>query len=109
MDLDIASLYNQFVKDKKVREDIWEHIYTQYHLTMEYLLHLRGESVLLDSEGAIRESILLRKPYLSVLNLTQIELIKKYESCKYPKGQERLLEQIHATIVGIAQGIRNTG
>ncbi len=109
VDLDIASLYNQFVKDKKVREDIWEHIYTQYHLTMEYLLHLRGESVLLDSEGAIRESILLRKPYLSVLNLTQIELIKKYESCKYPKGQERLLEQIHATIVGIAQGIRNTG
>ncbi|MCX2717099.1 phosphoenolpyruvate carboxylase [Helicobacter sp. MIT 21-1697] len=109
VDLDIAFLYNQFVKDKKVREEIWEHIYAQYHLTMEHLLHLRGESVLLDSECAIRESILLRKPYLSVLNLTQIELIKKYQNCKYPKGQERLLEQIHATIVGIAQGIRNTG
>lgn len=109
VDLDIAKLYGTFVEDKLVREDIWEHIYSQYHLTLEYILYLRGEDELFDSESAIRESILLRKPYLSVLNLTQIELIKRYQSCKYPKAQSRLLEQIHATIVGIAQGIRNTG
>ncbi|TLD96364.1 phosphoenolpyruvate carboxylase [Helicobacter jaachi] len=109
VDLDIAKLYNEFVKNKAIREDIWEHIYAQYNLTLEYLLYLRNESELLDSESGIRESILLRKPYLSVLNLTQIELIKKYQSSHYAKAQERLMEQIHATIVGIAQGIRNTG
>ena len=109
VDLDIAKLYGEFVLDKAVRESIWECIYTQYQLTLENMLYLRGESALLSSENAIRESILLRKPYLSVLNLTQIELIKKYQSCKNPKEQERLLEQIHATIVGIAQGIGYTG
>ncbi|WP_300720183.1 phosphoenolpyruvate carboxylase [uncultured Helicobacter sp.] len=109
VDLDIARLYSAFVADKAVRDGIWECIYTEYQLTLENLLHLRGESELLDSQRAVRESILLRKPYLSVLNLTQIELIKKYQSCGYAKAKERILEQIHATIVGIAQGIRNTG
>ena len=84
-------------------------MHTQYQLTLEHLLYLKGENALLDSESETRESILLRKPYLSVLNLTQIELIKKYQTCHYPQAQERLIEQIHATIVGIAQGLRNTG
>ncbi|TLD90251.1 MULTISPECIES: phosphoenolpyruvate carboxylase [Helicobacter] len=109
VDLDIAKLYSAFVADKAVRERIWECIYSQYNLTLENLLYLRGEHRLLDSEMAIRESILLRKPYLSVLNLTQIELIKQYQSSPYEKAKDRILEQIHATIVGIAQGIRNTG
>lgn len=109
VDLDIARLYNEFVKNKNIQKNVWERIYSQYQLTMEYLLFLRGENVLLDRESNIRESILLRRPYLSVLNLTQIELIKKYHSCNYPKQRQRLMEQIHATIVGIAQGIRNTG
>ncbi len=109
VDVDIARLYNDFVPDKTIGDRIWELIYTQYQLTLEHLLYLRGENALLDSESEIRESILLRKPYLSVLNLTQIELIKKYQTCHYPQAQERLMEQIHATIVGIAQGLRNTG
>ena len=109
VDVEIAALYNEFVPDEAVKKRIWELIYTQYQLTLENLLYLRGENALLDSENDIRESILLRKPYLSVLNLTQIELIKKYQSCHYPQAQARLMEQIHATIVGIAQGLRNTG
>lgn len=109
VDLDIAKLYSAFVLDTAVREKIWECIHSQYHLTLEYMLHLRGETTLLDSQSAIRESILLRKPYLSVLNITQIELIKKYQNSSYAKAKDRILEQIHATIVGIAQGMRNTG
>lgn len=109
VDLDIARLYNVFVPDKRIRDEIWELIYKEYQLTLESLLYLRGENALLDKESAIRDSILLRKPYLSVLNLTQIELIKKYHAIHYAKAKERLMEQIHATIVGIAQGIRNTG
>lgn len=109
VDIDIAALYNEFVPDKKIRQSIWEHIYSQYQLTLELLLYLRGENALLDSESAIRDSIMLRKPYLSVLNFTQIELIKQYQSAHYEAARSRLMEQIHATIVGIAQGIRNTG
>lgn len=109
VDLDIAYLYGEFVEDKGIRERIWQHIFREYHLTLEYILHLRGEQNLLDKQKDIRDSILLRKPYLSVLNLTQIELIKTYQGTTYTKAKERILESIHATIVGIAQGIRNTG
>lgn len=109
VDLEIAKLYGAFVPQDSVRDGIWECIYREYQLTLENVLYLRDESTLLDSQMPIRESILLRKPYLSVLNLTQIELIKKYQKSGYAKAKDRILEQIHATIVGIAQGIRNTG
>ena len=109
VDLSIAKCYNEFVKDKAVREEIWEQIYAQYNLTLEQLLYLRNESELLDSQRGILESISLRKPYLSVLNLAQIELIAQYQGSQDKQVQKQLLEQIHATIIGIAQGMRNTG
>lgn len=109
VDLDVASLYNEFVENGEVRERIWGMIQEEYQKTLHWILYVRGERELLENERVLRESILLRRPYLTALNLFQIELIKKYRASSYEKQQERIIEQISSTIVGIAQGVRNTG
>ncbi len=109
VDLDIARLYNQFVHDPHIAASIFGKIEEEFLRTKRAILQLKEKESLLEKDPILRQSILLRKPYLTALNIFQIELIKKYRSAKYKRQQERLLNLIHATIVGIAQGLRNTG
>lgn len=109
VDLEIANLYNHFVTDTQLKDKIWNLILDEYNKTMEYILFIRGENKLLDSQPDIKESIFMRKSPVTALNLLQIELIKRYKNSNYEKQKLRLMEEIHSTIVGIAQGLRNTG
>lgn len=109
VDITIAQRYNKFVTNQDSREHIWEMIKTEYDKTMRLILYVRQEKELLENDSKLRDSILLRKPYVTALNLLQIELIKKYNLSNYQDQKNRLMEQIHSTIVGIAQGMRNTG
>ncbi|WP_104697857.1 MULTISPECIES: phosphoenolpyruvate carboxylase [unclassified Helicobacter] len=109
VDLDIAKLYNDFVEDSNLKNTIWNLIEEEYKRTMDIMLYIRDETKLLDTQPDIRESIFMRKIPVSALNLIQIELIKRYHQANYPQQKERLMEEIHSTIVGIAQGMRNTG
>lgn len=109
VDLDIASHYNAFVEDVELRERIWNMIKEEYHRTLEWLLYVRGEEHLLASEKLIQESILLRRPFLTSLSFFQLYLMRAYKEAHYLEQKERIAKQIVATIVGIAQGIRNTG
>ncbi|CBG40592.1 phosphoenolpyruvate carboxylase [Helicobacter mustelae] len=109
VDLEIAGFYNAFIDDEALGNKIWGMIAEEYDKTMEYILWIRDESELLCSQPEIRKSILMRKPTVNALNLLQIELIKRYQKSHYEKQKTRLLEEIHSTIIGIAQGLRNTG
>ncbi|PAF52992.1 phosphoenolpyruvate carboxylase [Helicobacter sp. 13S00482-2] len=109
VDSHIAQRYNGFVKDESIRNEIWLMIKNEYDKTMKFILNVRREKELLENEPRLRDSILLRKPYITALNLLQIELIKKYNLCTDEVQQKKLIEEIHSTIVGIAQGMRNTG
>ncbi len=108
-DLAIAKEYNRFVKDKQLALTIFSKIEMEFSKTRSILLAIKGSGTLLERDPILRNSILLRKPYLTALGLLQIELIKKYKAARYQKQKERLLDLIHTTIVGIAQGLRNTG
>ena len=109
VDLHIASQYNSFVQNPEIRDTIWNKILEEYQRTMRALIVIRGENKLLDSEPTLQKSILLRNNSVMTLNLLQIELIKKYHAAGYEAKRTRLVELIHSTIVGIAQGLRNTG
>lgn len=109
VDLSISAQYNFFVQDDEVRKNIWQKICLEYERTMNALVGIRGEERLLDSEPTLQKSILLRNNSVMMLNLLQIELIKKYNNATYDAQKSRLMEQIHSTIIGIAQGLRNTG
>ncbi len=109
IDMEIAELYNDFVENTELKNNIWAKIYDEYHKTLEWLLIVRNENVLLESHQNLREAILVRMSSIKALSFLQIELIKKYNNATYQDLRIRLMEQIHDTIIGIAQGIRNTG
>lgn len=109
VDLGISSLYEDFVTDSGLRSKIDHKIMSEYQKTLKGLLIIRGEEELLDSNAFLRNKILSRMPNLRALNLLQIELIRKFNNAEYESLQNRIIEQIHGTIIGIAQGMRNTG
>lgn len=109
VDIEIAKLYNDFVEDSGLRQNVWGKIYNEYQTTLEWLLITRSENSLLESNKEVRETILNRMPNIKALSLLQVELVKKYKQAQYEDLRGRLVEQIHGTIIGIAQGIRNTG
>lgn len=109
VDLEIAKHYNDFVEDVELRQKIWQMIESEYHRTLDWLLYVRKEESLLASEKLIQESILLRKPFLTSLSFFQLHLMKVYKNAHYDEQRERIARQIVTTIVGIAQGVRNTG
>ena len=109
VDIEIAAIYNDFVQDSGLKQNVWGKIYNEYHETLEWLLITRNENQLLESNKEVRETILTRMPNIKALSLLQVELVKKYKQAQYDDLRNRLMEQIHGTIIGIAQGIRNTG
>lgn len=109
VDLEIARHYNAFVEDISLREKIWNMIESEYNLTLKWLLYVRQEKELLTSEKCIQESILLRKSFLTTLSFFQFYLMEQYKKATYEEQRQRIAKQIITTIVGIAQGIRNTG
>ncbi|MBD5165752.1 phosphoenolpyruvate carboxylase [Helicobacter sp.] len=109
VDLEIAKHYNDFVEEESLRQRIWQMIESEYHLTLHWLLYVREEESLLASEKLVQESILLRKPFLTSLSFFQLYLMKAYKNAQYAEQKERIAKQIVTTIVGIAQGVRNTG
>nr|WP_034558020.1 phosphoenolpyruvate carboxylase [Helicobacter muridarum] len=109
VDMEIAECYNEFVGELGLRKSVWSKIYNEYQKTLEWLLIVRNENYLLEANSKLRDRILARMPNVKALSLLQIELIKRYKSAQYSDLKTRLIEQIHGTIIGIAQGIRNTG
>ena len=68
---------------------------------------LKKQTVLLNDEPLLRQSLAVRKPYVDPLNYLQAELLKRYRSSKSISPElERALK---VTMAGIAAGMRNTG
>ncbi len=75
---------------------------------LEHLINqLKKQSILLNDEPLLRQSLEVRKPYVDPLNYLQAELLKRYRSSKsISPDLERALK---VTMAGIAAGMRNTG
>lgn len=109
VDLEIAWQYHVFAQSVPHATLIWERVQSEFEKTMRLVLAVRSENQLLESDEAVRQGILLRKPYINALNCLQIELIRKFNTTHSPECQNKLKIHIHSTLVGIAQGMRNTG
>ena len=69
------------------------------------VLAITGHQVLLESNAVLRRSIDVRNPYVDPINLVQIELLRRIRE----RSDDRLRAALHATINGVAAGMRNTG
>lgn len=108
-DMEIASLYQQGVKDAQTREEIWSCIQREYARTTEAVLQITGQNELLSSAPVLKRSIALRNPYVDPMNYIQVEALRRLRSCEDAEERQALLDVVEMSIIGISEGLRNTG
>ncbi|HET6230085.1 MAG TPA: phosphoenolpyruvate carboxylase [Longimicrobiaceae bacterium] len=72
------------------------------------ILRITGERELLDNSPVIQKSISLRNPYTDVLNLLQVELIRRYRAAA-EDDREPLRQALFLSVNGIAAAMQSTG
>ncbi len=69
---------------------------------------ITSQSILLERNPVIRKSIRLRNPYTDVLNLSQVELMRRWDSAT-PEEKDHLRHVLFLSINGIAAAMQSTG
>ena len=85
---------------------VFNRIRAEWQASVDALLTITGQDVLLESNPLLARSIRNRFPYLDPLNHVQVELLKRYRT---NVAEEYVLRGIQLTINGIAAGLRNSG
>ena len=83
-------------------------IASEFEKTKAAVLQITGQERLLDNHMAIQQSIALRNPYTDVLNLIQIELLKRWAN-RSDKESQPLRQAMFLSINGIAAAMQSTG
>ncbi len=105
-DIAIASRYMQLVEDVALRESVFARLRTEYEDSIDSLLSILAQRVLLERNPPLARAIRNRFPYIDPLNHVQLELLRRYRA---GDADQRVIEGIHLTINGIAAGLRNSG
>ncbi len=80
----------------------------EYGLAEKGILSITGQSALLAERPTTRSSIQLRNAYADVLNLIQVELLKRWKNASDVES-EALRHALFLTINGIAAAMQSTG
>jgi phosphoenolpyruvate carboxylase len=104
-DMEVAGRYAELAREADA-PDLFPRIRSAWAETVAALLHLTGQSRLLEANPALDDSIRLRLPYIEPLNLLQINLLRRLRS-----GEDdlRVAEGLHLSINAIATALRNSG
>ena len=82
---------------------LMDELEAEYRRTVTALLAIRGAKGLLSDNPVLQRSIALRNPYVDVLNLLQVALLRR------DREGEAVGAALATTLNGVAQGLRNTG
>jgi phosphoenolpyruvate carboxylase len=110
-DLPIAKLYSSLVPDEKIRTRVWGILSDEFQATVETILEVTSQTVLLEREPVLQRSIQLRNPYVDPLNYIQVEMIRRLRTTPNLSAEdtEALRAVIELTINGVSSGLKNTG
>ncbi len=102
--LKIAERYAKLAQE----DGLHEHIEADFILASKAILAIAGSDKLLEGNPVIRKSIALRNPYTDILNLLQIELMRRYRKTD---GEERarVRQALFLSVNGIAAAMQSTG
>jgi phosphoenolpyruvate carboxylase len=100
-DLDVARLYVSALEGDPV---LFAELAEELERTVRAVLAIRDRPYLLHDNAVLRGSIELRNPYVDVLSLLQVSLLRKKR-----QGVDGVDDALGTTLNGIAQGLRNTG
>ncbi len=104
--LDIAAAYAQLYGPS--RTGLHDTIAADFSAAKKAILAITGQSTLLGNNPVIRKSIALRNPYTDVLNLLQIELLKRHRESGQEAG-DALEQALLLSVYGIAAAMQSTG
>ena len=105
--LDIARYYAELDEENGGIE-IHERIAAEFDAARTAILRITGQSELLDASPVIQRSIALRNPYTDVLNLVQVELLRRYRDAD-EAARESLRQLLFLSINGLAAAMQATG
>ncbi len=105
-DIAIASRYKDLVTDAELGETIFRRLKSEWQNSIDALLQILRQSVLLEENPQLARMIRNRFAYLDPLNHVQLQLLKRYRTGSV---DDHIIEGIHLTINGIATGLRNSG
>ncbi|MCB9111120.1 MAG: phosphoenolpyruvate carboxylase [Anaerolineales bacterium] len=110
-DMDISALYVDLVPDKKLADEIFNSIRSEYERTRELVLKVSRHEALLELEATTQQAVQLRNPYVDPLNYIQVDVLRRLRALPDLDSDEAkpLREIMALTINGIAAGLRNTG
>ncbi|HUG38865.1 MAG TPA: phosphoenolpyruvate carboxylase [Longimicrobiales bacterium] len=86
----------------------FDRIAADFDRARDAILALTGDSALLENSPVIQKSIALRNPYTDVLNLVQLELLRRYRAAD-ERDRDTLRELLFLSINGIAAAMQSTG
>ncbi|HUF12613.1 MAG TPA: phosphoenolpyruvate carboxylase, partial [Longimicrobiales bacterium] len=95
--------------DDAAGPDFFARIRADFEAARDAILRITGQSALLESSSVIGRSIALRNPYTDVLNLVQLELLRRYRATEEEAERARLRELLFLSINGIAAAMQSTG
>ncbi|CAN5720205.1 phosphoenolpyruvate carboxylase [soil metagenome] len=108
--IEIAARYAALADDDgAVSADCHDVIAAEFERTRRTLLRVTGATELLEGSPVIRRSIELRNPYTDVLNLIQVELLRRSRAAGDDAERESLRQLLFLSINGIAAAMQSTG
>jgi phosphoenolpyruvate carboxylase len=110
-DMSIARLYAGLVEDTAAAKRIFNIIEEAFDQTVNWILLVTEQQVLLDNETVLKHSVSQRNPYIDPLNFIQVSLLRRLRDRDNLDESELddLMQAIFVTINGIAAGLKNTG
>ncbi len=104
-DAGIAAQYSALAGPLHAR--FWPLIESEWQLTEDCILRLKGSTGLLDYDRQLRRNIRLRNPYVDPISVLQVDLLARWRAGG--SVDAALFEALVATVNGIARGLQNTG
>eukprot|EP00884_Botryococcus_braunii_P017055 jgi/Botrbrau1/4032/Bobra.0016s0039.1 len=105
-DMHIARLYEEILVDNEKEKALGRYLRTLYNRTVDALLKVTRHQKLLQNNHMLRQLIHLRDPFITPINILQVEVLRRLR--KAPQDQA-LRDTLLVTINGIAAGMRNSG
>ncbi|MEX2583235.1 MAG: phosphoenolpyruvate carboxylase [Gemmatimonadota bacterium] len=106
---DIAERYARLAAEEGADAEFHDRLHEEFQRARAAVLRISGQSELLDDNPVIRKSIALRNPYTDVLNLLQIDLLRRYRTSEEEEDRRPLRRALFLSVNGIAAAMQSTG
>ncbi len=98
-----------YAKEHEHGEALHDLLERDFNAARAAILSITGQSYLLESEPVIARAIDARNPWTDVLNLAQVELLRRARDESSTEDPEQLQQAIYASINAIAAAMQSTG